>query len=46
MVVTAEVLDGPHNAVFDQAEIPLHSENAILYILLGMPAEGSKEGQI
>lgn len=32
---TAEVLDGPHSVVFDQAENRLHSEKALLLLLLG-----------
>lgn len=32
---TAEVLDGPHSIVFDQAENRLHIEKAILLMLLG-----------
>ncbi len=33
--VTAEVMDGLHSVVFDQAENRLHSEKAILVRLLG-----------
>lgn len=43
--VTAEVLDGPQSVVFDQAENRLHSEKAILLILLGKKGEAPKEGE-
>ncbi len=32
--VTAEVMDGPHSVVFDQAENRLHAQKAVLYTLL------------
>nr|MDT0663217.1 ornithine carbamoyltransferase [Micromonospora sp. DSM 115978] len=41
--VTDEVLDGPHSAVFDQAENRLHAQKAVLAWLLersGGPADG------
>lgn len=33
--VAAEVIDGPHSAVFDQAENRLHAQKAIMALLLG-----------
>jgi ornithine carbamoyltransferase len=33
--VTAEVIDGEHSIVFDQAENRLHTQKAILITLLG-----------
>ncbi|OGX38528.1 MAG: ornithine carbamoyltransferase [Omnitrophica WOR_2 bacterium RIFCSPHIGHO2_02_FULL_52_10] len=33
--VTAEIIDGPHSIVFDQAENRLHTQKAILITLLG-----------
>ncbi|GAB7387989.1 ornithine carbamoyltransferase [Bacillaceae bacterium] len=33
--VTAEVIDGPHSVVFDEAENRLHAQKAILVALLG-----------
>ncbi|HEY8393897.1 MAG TPA: ornithine carbamoyltransferase [Thermaerobacter sp.] len=33
--VTAEIIDGPHSVVFDQAENRLHAQKAILAALLG-----------
>ena len=33
--ITDEVMDGPHSAVFDQAENRLHTEKALLEFLLG-----------
>jgi ornithine carbamoyltransferase len=42
--ITDEVLDGPHSAVFDQAENRLHAQKALLAWLLaqpGGPADGS-----
>ncbi len=32
---TAEIMDGPHSVVFDQAENRLHMQKAILLDLLG-----------
>ena len=32
--VTAEVMEGPHSVVFDQAENRLHAQKAVLYTLL------------
>lgn len=32
--ITAEVMDGPHSVVFDQAENRLHAQKAVLYTLL------------
>ncbi|MGI5964506.1 MAG: ornithine carbamoyltransferase [Candidatus Methanomethylophilaceae archaeon] len=32
--ITAEVIDGPHSVVFDQAENRLHAQKAVLYTLL------------
>jgi len=33
--ITAEIIDGPHSIVFDQAENRLHTQKAILVTLLG-----------
>lgn len=33
--VTAEIIDGPHSVVFDEAENRLHAQKAILKVLLG-----------
>jgi ornithine carbamoyltransferase len=33
--VTAEIIDGPHSIIFDQAENRLHTQKAILIFLLG-----------
>ncbi|MED3623767.1 ornithine carbamoyltransferase [Neobacillus thermocopriae] len=33
--VTAEIIDGPHSVVFDEAENRLHAQKAILKLLLG-----------
>ncbi len=33
--ITDEVMDGPHSAVFDQAENRLHAQKAILTLLIG-----------
>ena len=33
--ITAEVIDGPHSVVFDQAENRLHAQKALLCFLLG-----------
>lgn len=33
--VTAEIIDGPHSAVFDEAENRLHAQKAILKALMG-----------
>lgn len=38
--VTEEIIDGPHSAIFDQAENRLHAQKAILLHLLG---KGSKK---
>ena len=44
--VTAEVIDGPHSVVFDQAENRLHAQKAILAWCLGlMPPERADERQ-
>jgi len=32
--ITDEVMDGPHSAVFDQAENRLHTQKALLEILI------------
>jgi ornithine carbamoyltransferase len=32
---TAEVIDGPQSVVFDQAENRLHSQKALMLVLLG-----------
>ncbi len=40
--VTDEVIDGPQSVVFDQAENRMHSEKAILLLLLGRSGKGSK----
>src|SRR4249919_299487 len=34
--ITAEVIDGPHSAVWDQAENRLHTQKALLLFLLGL----------
>jgi ornithine carbamoyltransferase len=36
--ITDEVMDGPHSAVFDQAENRLHAQKALLAWLLGRPS--------
>ena len=36
--VDSEVIDGPHSAVFDQAENRLHTQKALLLMLLGKAA--------
>lgn len=33
--VTAEIIDGPHSVVFDEAENRLHAQKAILKVLMG-----------
>ena len=33
--ITDEVIEGPHSAVFDQAENRLHTQRALLHILMG-----------
>jgi ornithine carbamoyltransferase len=33
--ITDEVMDGPHSAVFDQAENRLHAQKAVLTLLIG-----------
>jgi ornithine carbamoyltransferase len=33
--ITAEVIDGPHSVVFDQAENRLHAQKAILVLVMG-----------
>jgi len=33
--VTAEIIDGPHSVVFDEAENRLHAQKALLHVLLG-----------
>lgn len=33
--VTEEIIDGPHSAVFDEAENRLHAHKAILHLLIG-----------
>jgi ornithine carbamoyltransferase len=33
--VTAEIIDGPHSVVFDEAENRLHAQKAVLKVLLG-----------
>ena len=35
--IAAEVIDGPHSAVFDQAENRMHAQKAVLLQLLGSP---------
>lgn len=37
--ITSEVMDGPHSAVFDQAENRLHAQKALLAFLLGGSAQ-------
>jgi ornithine carbamoyltransferase len=32
--ITAEVMEGPHSVVFDQAENRLHAQKAVLYTLM------------
>ncbi len=39
MEITAEVMDGPHSIVFDQAENRLHVQKAILETLLSPPEQ-------
>jgi ornithine carbamoyltransferase len=34
--VTAEVIDGPRSAIFDQAENRLHVQKALVLMLLGL----------
>jgi ornithine carbamoyltransferase len=38
--ITDDVMDGPHSAVFDQAENRLHAQKALLAWLLGKAAQG------
>ena len=33
--ITDEVMDGPHSAVFDQAENRLHAQKAVLTLIVG-----------
>jgi ornithine carbamoyltransferase len=40
--VTAEVIDGPQSAVWDEAENRLHVQKAILAWCLGAESRGSK----
>lgn len=42
--ITDEVLDGPHSAVFDQAENRLHAQKALLAWLVGAGATSSPAG--
>ena len=39
--IAAEVMDGPHSVVWDEAENRLHAQKALLCWLLGQPAGGS-----
>jgi len=39
--IAAEVMDGPHSAVFDQAENRLHTQKALLSWLLTGSADPS-----
>jgi ornithine carbamoyltransferase len=32
--VTAEVIDGPHSAIYDEAENRMHAQKAVLYYFL------------
>jgi ornithine carbamoyltransferase len=34
--ITDEVIDGPHSAVWDQAENRMHTQKALLLFLLGV----------
>ena len=34
--ITADVIDGPHSAVWDQAENRMHTQKALLLWLLGL----------
>ena len=38
--VAAEVMDGPRSVVFDQAENRLHTQKAVLALLIGGPVDG------
>ena len=38
--VSAEVMDGPRSVVFDQAENRLHTQKAVLILLMGGPVDG------
>jgi ornithine carbamoyltransferase len=42
--ITDEVMDGPHSAVFDQAENRLHVQKAILTLLMGKGESDEKGG--
>jgi ornithine carbamoyltransferase len=43
--VTAEVIDGPQSAVWDEAENRLHVQKAILAWCLSTEARGGKRGR-
>jgi ornithine carbamoyltransferase len=40
--ITDEVMDGPHSAVFDEAENRLHAQKALLSWLLDQPWDGER----